>query len=147
MNMEGVFRRRIQAILFFSTLIALGFAIFYGAYHGPWDPRFRRRMEATRRIYDKKPPPPPPIVNDKATLTRGQPLKIGKNKLLYHGIENEKLHIAVYILELDPEVAYHHRIPIKEAKKGIRLGGQAFNLISYGQSSLQLGLRNTSPGR
>lgn len=139
--MDRVFKRRWQTILFFSVLAILFFGIFYGAYHGPWDPRFRRRMEQTERLNKKA--PPPPIQKDKITLTRNEPLTVGKKRFVFHGIEKNQIHIAVYLLELDSEFAYHHRIPIKEAKRGFRLGEQNFILLSRGKNRIQLGTKRS----
>ena len=44
----------------------------------------------------------------------------------------------VIILELDPETAYHHSILESEAKRGLKLGGQDFELISAGETKLRL---------
>ena len=140
--MDRIFKRRWQTILFFSVLAILFIAIFYGAFHGPWDPRFRRRMEETARQYKKA--PPPPIQKDKITLTRNEPLTVGKNRFLFYGIEENQVHIAVYLLELDPEFAYHYRIPIKEARKGFRMGGQYFVLRSQRQNRIQLVLKGNA---
>jgi len=79
-----------------------------------------------------------PIQGHRVTLLRGRPVTAWKNKLVYHGLDNGRIHIAVYILDLDPEVPYHHKIPIKEAKKGFRLGGQKFQLEAYGKHRIRL---------
>jgi hypothetical protein len=44
----------------------------------------------------------------------------------------------VAILELDPNAYYRYRIPINAAKKGFRLAGQNFRLISARKSAIQL---------
>jgi hypothetical protein len=44
----------------------------------------------------------------------------------------------VVVLELDPNAFYRYRIPIKAAKKGFRLVGQNFKLISAHKSAIQL---------
>jgi len=81
---------------------------------------------------------PSPIQDNRVVLLRGRPVTAWKKKLVYHGLENDRIHIAVYILELDPEVPYHHKIPVKKAKKGFRLGGQKFHLESYGKHRIRL---------
>jgi hypothetical protein len=140
--MDRVFKHRWQTILFFTVLAVLFLGIFYGAIHGPWDPRFRRRMNERMGTVQTS-PPPSPIQGDHITLARGQPLTVGKSRFVFHGIEKRQIHIAVYLLELDPEVAYHHLIPIKAAKKGLRLGGQGYVLTSYGKNRIKL--RRQSP--
>jgi hypothetical protein len=44
----------------------------------------------------------------------------------------------VAILELDPKAFYRYRFPIHDAKKGFRLVGQNFRLISARKSAIQL---------
>ena len=139
--MDSVFKRRWQTILFFSALAILFIGIFYGAYHGPWDPRFRRRMEQTTHLHKKA--PPSPIQKDKITLTCNEPLTVGKNRFVFHGIEKNQVHISVYLLELDPEFAYHYRIPIKEAVRGFRLGGQSLVLLSKGKNRIKVGTKGS----
>ena len=134
--MDRIFKHKWQTILFFTVIAALFGGIFYGAYHGPWDPRFKRRLD--ERMGTVKVARPSPIQKDKITLDRGQPLTVGKNKFVFHGIDRNQIHIAVYLLELDPEVPYHHRIEIKSARKGVRLGGQNFRLVSSGKNRIKL---------
>ncbi len=138
--MEGISKRRYQSVLLFSVLAVLVIGIFYGAYRGPWDKSFRNRMEQRFGTFQKE--LSSRMQNDKMTLICGQPLSTEKLKLIYHGLEKGRLKMAIYILELDPESAYHYQLPIKEAKKGFRIGGQNFVLESYGKNQIQLRLRN-----
>ena len=134
--MDRMFKHKWQTILFFTVIAALLIGIFYGAYHGPWDPRYKRRLN--ERMGTAQIPPRSPIQKDNITLSRGQPLTFGKNRFVFHGIDQGQIHIAVYLLELDPEVPYHHHINVDEAKKGVRLGGQNFVLISSGKTRIKL---------
>ena len=120
-------------------MAAILFGVFYGAYHGPWDPRYKRRMN--ERMGTAKSAALSHIEKDKITLNRGQPLVVGKSRLVFHGIEKNRIHVAVYLLELDPEVPYHHQIPIKEAKRELRLGGQDYVLVSHARNRIQLRTR------
>ena len=76
---------------------------------------------------------------EKITLMLDRDIKIGKSIIVYRGMdENAKFKIDVAILELDPNSFYRYRIPIKAAKKGFRLVGQNFRLISARKSAIQL---------
>ena len=66
-------------------------------------------------------------------------IKIGKSIIVYRGLdENAKFRMDVAILELDPNSFYRYRIPINVAKKGFKLVGQNFKLISARKSAIQL---------
>jgi hypothetical protein len=134
--MDETKKRRVLGFLLFTVMTGLLFGIFYGAYHGPWDPRLRRRLEER---YQAPPTPPPPAVQgDRVTLFRGQPVTVGKNKLVFYGIEAGFLLLSVYLLELDPATAYNHRIPEKTARAGFTLGGQNFVLTRQSDETVQL---------
>ena len=65
--------------------------------------------------------------------------KFGKSKIIYRGLDGKaKFKMDVAILELDPNAYYRYRIPINAAKKGFRLAGQNFRLISARKSAIQL---------
>ncbi len=76
---------------------------------------------------------------EKLTLVLDRDIKIGKSIIVYRGLdENAKFRMDIAILELDPNAFYRYRIPIKAAKKGFRLVGQNFKLISARKSTIQL---------
>ena len=64
---------------------------------------------------------------------------LGKSKIIYRGLhDNSSLLIDVVILELDPHAYYRYRIPVGEARKGFRLAGHTFRLISARNSAIQI---------
>ena len=72
-------------------------------------------------------------------IMRDRYTNIGKSKIFYRGIdENSKFIMDVVVLELDPNAFYRYRIPIADAKKGFRLAGQNFRLISARKSAVHL---------
>ena len=78
-------------------------------------------------------------LKEKIKLILDQDKKIGKSKIVYRGLAgNSQFSMDVVILELDPNTFYRYSIPIKAAKKGFRLVGQNFKLISARKSSIQL---------
>ena len=59
--------------------------------------------------------------------------------MIYRGLDgNANFRMDIAILELDPNSFYRYRIPIKTAKKGFRLAGQDFRLISVRKTAIQL---------
>jgi hypothetical protein len=76
---------------------------------------------------------------ERIILALDRDIKIGKSIIVYRGLdENAKFKVDIAILELDPNAFYRYRIPIKAAKKGFRLVGQNFKLISARKSAIQL---------
>ena len=78
-------------------------------------------------------------VKEKIMLVLDRDKKFGKSKLIYRGLDgNDQFRMDVVILELDPNSFYPYFIAINEAKKGFRLVGQDFKLISARKSTIQL---------
>jgi hypothetical protein len=78
-------------------------------------------------------------IKEKILLLLNQAKKFDKSKIIYRGLEgNTTFKIDVVILELDPNSFYSYRIQIDDAKKGFRLVGQKFKLISTRRSAIQI---------
>jgi len=93
-----------------------------------------RFMSGSRGDSDFRDAPKKTLTNatkEKITLMLDRDIKIGKSIIVYRGMD-------VAILELDPNSFYRYRIPINAAKKGFRLFGQNFRLISARKSAIQL---------
>jgi len=134
--MEEWSKNRFFSIFVLLVMAGIVFGLFYRAYNWPAGQSMRPPETTSKDASSKK--TLSPIKDNRVTLLRGRPVTEWKKKLVYHGLENDRIHIAVYILELDPEVPYHHKIPVKEAKKGFRLGGQKFFLAAYGKHRIKL---------
>ena len=78
-------------------------------------------------------------VKEKVLLSLNQEKNFEKSKIVYRGLEGSSaFKIDVVIPEFDPNTYYRYRIHIKNAKKGFRLGGQNFKLISARKSAVQI---------
>jgi len=101
-----------------------------------------RFMSGSRGDSDFRDAPKKALSNptkEKLTFVLDRDIKIGKSIIVYRGLdENAKFRMDVAILELDPNSFYRYRIPINVAKKGFRLVGQNFRLISARKSAIQL---------
>ena len=95
------------------------------------------RWDSKHRDSQKK--ASPDLGEEKIRLALNQEKKIGKSIVVYRGFdENSKLRIDVVILDLDPSAYYPYRINTDVAKKGFRLAGQNFKLISARKSAIQI---------
>lgn len=135
--MEETRKRRWLIILFFGVIACLFIGFIYTAMKGPIDPRYRRRLEnAVTQYRERQRLKPPDTVN--ISLGLDQEIQIGKNKLVFKGIENKILYLELFILELDPEAGYPRAIPISKARGGIQLGDHFYVLKSAGKSRIRL---------
>jgi len=79
------------------------------------------------------------LIKEKVLLSLNKEKKFEKSKIIYRGLAgNSAFKIDVVIPEFDPNAYYRYRIHIKNAKKGFRLGGQKFKLISARKSAVQV---------
>jgi hypothetical protein len=138
--MDRIFKHRWQTVLFFATLAGIVYGVFYSAYRGPMAQRVQRRIDQAMRRSEQ--PPPKPIQKGRIVLSPNQPLTVDNKRLVFSGIENDQLIIAVFMLELDPQVPYYHRVPIREARQRFQLGGQAFKLVAYDEKGITLRARS-----
>jgi len=134
--MEETRKRRWLIVLFFSVLASLFIGFIYAAIKGPMDPRYRRRLENAVTQFNQQQQKPPDTVN--ITLGLNQEIHIGKNKIAFVGLENNILHLELFIMELDPEAGYPQAIPLKTARQGVQLGDYRYILKSAGKTSIRL---------
>lgn len=134
--MKGTFKQRFKGALLLAVMGALAFAIFYGAYKGPWNEQLTGQMRQRERRWDDN--APSPVQSDKILLDLDKAVIAGDTRFIYHGLEDGKVHIVVFIQALDPQAGYHHRVPVGEAKKGFRLAGRTYRLRSCDRLSATL---------
>ncbi|MGB7921367.1 MAG: hypothetical protein WCF40_15055 [Desulfobacterales bacterium] len=130
-------RNRRWLIIGFFLLIGLLFVGFiYMAVVGPRSIQSQQRLERAVSSYENK----MKARSDEKTviLSLGLVISVGKIKMIYRGLEGDRINVDVIIPELDPETAYHHSIHESEAKRGLKLGGQDFELISASETNLRL---------
>jgi hypothetical protein len=81
---------------------------------------------------------------DQVVLAKNEKLVIGRNCLVYKGIEKKIVVLDLYLLDMDPEQAYEKRFPKKEAKKEMRMGGDTYRLLSVNDRYMTLKIVHTS---
>jgi hypothetical protein len=82
---------------------------------------------------------------DQVVLPKNEKFVIGRNCLVYKGVEKKTLILDLYLLDMDPEQAYEKRFPKKEAKEEMRLGGDTYRLLSVNDRYMTLKILRTSP--
>ena len=71
-------------------------------------------------------------------LRRNEKVVIGKNGLVFKGVEKNVVIIDLYLLEMDSEQAYKKRFFKKQAKKEMVLGQGRYRLLSVNDKNLIL---------
>ena len=102
---------------------------------GPKDPAYDWRRPGARQSHDAL-----VGIGDRIVLPKDQGIMLPKLKLVYRGMEKDRLLVEVTLLEMDPDVAYLHRINPKGSGSEIKLGGRAFHLDSWSRSRIHLEL-------
>ena len=102
---------------------------------GPKDPAYDWRRTGTQQTNDAL-----VGIGDRIVLPKDQGVMLPKLKLVYRGLKNDRLLIEVTLLEMDPDVAYLHRIDPKRSDSELKLGGRAFHLDSWSRSRVRFEL-------
>jgi hypothetical protein len=76
---------------------------------------------------------------DKIMLSKHDETIIEDIKIIYRGTENRsQFNMDVIVLNFDHEMPFAHTIKVSQAKKGFRLAGKNFQLISARKHRIQL---------
>ena len=76
---------------------------------------------------------------DKIMLSKGDAKVIDGIKIVYRGSERRsQFKLDVFVLDFDREMPFAHTLDVKQAKKGFRLSGKDFQLISVRKHRVHL---------
>jgi hypothetical protein len=134
--MDEAKKRRWLVVSFFLVISLLFCGFIYSAITGPRYWQSRQQLERAALKKDKKKSSQQEEID--IALTAGQIKTVGNIKMIYKGLENDKICIDVIIPEFDPQMAHRHEISTNEANKALKLGGQSFLLISARDTRLHL---------
>jgi hypothetical protein len=124
----------------FTPLLIIGIlaTVFVGLYLFSTDTSTLQQTKA-RKEFDFSGRPTQPIVyKNQVILPLNEKKIVGKNGLIYRGIEKKMILLDLYILDMDREQAYRKKIPKKAAKKEMILGSSTYRLHSVNGSTLIL---------
>lgn len=71
-------------------------------------------------------------------LQKNERLVVGRNGLVFKGIDKNIVILNLYLLDMDSEQAYEKRFLKKDAKKEMVLGGSKYRLLSVNDKYLTL---------
>lgn len=78
-------------------------------------------------------------------LPKGKQLVIGRNGLVFRGVEKKVVTVDLYLLDMDAEQAYGKRFSKKDAKKEMAIGEGKYRLVSVNDKYLILKILSTPP--
>jgi hypothetical protein len=135
--MAAIQNKRWLVVLFFISLGLLLAAFIYAAVVGPRGYQ-QRSFKQRYGLGKSQRPQAAPADQERCQLFLNRKLPVGKILLTYRGMEDKRIKIDVIIPALDPKATYLHEVRIKDARQGIRLGGERFKLVSAAKSKIQL---------
>ena len=138
MQTEGNLRKLRNALAFVAATVLVLVAVFY--FTQTFLPNTSNELlpltdKITSKImtpywadkrFDKVDP-----YKDKIMLSKGDAKVIDGIKIVYRGKERRSdFKLDVFVLDFDREMPFPHTLDVKQAKKGFRLSGRDFQLIS-----------------
>jgi hypothetical protein len=99
---------------------------------------------ARRDLRHTSAPPRSMATLDQVVLPKNEKFVIGRNCLVYKGVEQKTVVLDLYLLDMDREQAYEKRFPKKEAKKEMKLGRDIYRLLSVNDRYMTLKIVHTS---
>jgi len=133
----------------FTPLLIIGIlaTVFAGLYFFSNDGS-RLQQTKARKEFDFSGRPTQPIVHqNQIILPLNEKKIVGKNGLIYRGIDKKMILLDLFILDMDREQAYRKKIPKKAAKKEMILGRSTYRLLSVNGSTLILKIMDESQTR
>jgi len=127
------------------TIIAALTLSFWGLYYLSTD-SYRQRSEVNRiperqTATDSGGKTAAPKT-DRLVLKKDERIDVGRTSLIYKGIEDSKIVVDLYLLDLDPKQGYLKKIEEDKAEEGVLLGPVTYRLISANDSYLTLKIVN-----
>jgi len=123
------------------TIIAALTLSFWGLYYLSTD-SYRQRSEVNRiperqTATDSGGKTAAPQT-DRLVLKRDERIDVGRTSLIYKGIEDSKIVVDLYLLDLDPKQGYLKKIEEDKAEEGFLLGPVTYRLVSANGGYLAL---------
>ncbi len=84
------------------------------------------------------------VIGDQVVLRKDQKLVVGRNALVYKGVDDKIINMDLYLLDLDPEQPFSKRFSTDNAKKQMLLGEAEYKLLSVNDTSINLKIIRTS---
>ncbi len=81
-----------------------------------------------------------PTTEKRILLTKNRSRQIGNDRIVYRGSDDGALLLELYILALDPQYGYPHRIEARKARDGFRMGDHLFQLLAASDGKISLKL-------
>ena len=110
-------------------------AMYYRATTGKFE---ERRKEYQKRAEAAQPIRKTTVLSDRVVLIKDEPLVMDRVRVVYRGMSDGRIHLDVYLLDLDPNYPYARHLTKDEARESIHLGSRFYRLQTVSSKSLTL---------
>ena len=98
---------------------------------------YKQRFGEGRTQFDYAGRPVQPLATTgQLILQKDRKIQIGRNCLVFKGMQKKTILVDLYLLDLDPEEFFQKRFTKKEAKKEMLLGEDRYRLVSVNGNHL-----------
>lgn len=130
--------KSISMLVIFFLICMTFFSIYYFSNSGESE-LFQRVRESKANTdlteYSK-------VFRDTVVLVKDNGVVVNDCRLVFKGFQGKFIYLDLFLLELDPQYAYHQKISKASAIEGIRLGDFEYRLISVSKKTLKLKIHN-----
>jgi hypothetical protein len=124
------------ALVFFLTCGLFFFGCVWYLWAGAMNPDYY--WSSSPGMTAEFPPDQELEKNGRVMIAKNHAARVDDARIVYRGSRNGHLHLDLYILELDPHYGYPHQIEETEARKGFRMGDDAFQVIAASDGKISL---------
>jgi len=104
--------------------------------HGKKDPRYSTYMKLAPASADYT----RAGVGDRLLLEKDRECRLQDLNLIFRGVEDGRLRFDAFLLQLDPDYGYVHRLDPDLAEQGFNMGGRSFRVLEWSRSRARLEL-------
>ena len=98
---------------------------------------YKQRFGEGRTQFDYAGRPVQPLATTgQLILQKDRKIEIGRNCLVFKGMQKKTILVDLYLLDLDPEESFQKRFTKKEAKKEMLFGEDRYRLVSVNGNHL-----------
>ncbi len=133
--MDDTKRHRVISILFFLAIAGLMAGLSSIVIRNLGSDRLRDWRGASA---DRAPDAPARTPEDVIVIRAEEMITIGNTRVIYHGTEDGRMIMDVFLLELDPQYPYRKKVDIDHARAGFRLAGIPFQVTAISNAKVFL---------
>jgi hypothetical protein len=107
--------------------------------YGDKDPRYSMGLKGTSGPADYT----RAVVGDRLLLEKDRECRLQDLNLIFRGVEEGRLRFDAFLLQLDPDYGYVHRLDPDYAEQEFNMGGRTFRVLDWSRSRVRIELVRT----